>query len=370
MENASRIRLFLCGDVMTGRGIDQILPHPSDPRLYERSIQDANQYVQLAERVHGSIDAPVNFDYVWGDCLGELNSKDPSLRIGNLETAITKSDEPWPNKAVHYRMNPENLPVLEAADFDCLSLANNHILDWDYEGLEETILALQEADIRSVGAGANLDGAMQPAVFAKEGKPRVLVFGVGSVTSGIPSAWAAGRNRPGVFLIDESKPATLRELISLIKELRHPDDVVILSMHWGSNWGYPIPSDQRRAARCLVDEAGVSILHGHSSHHVRGFEVHNGSLILYGCGDFLTDYEGIQGYDQFRDDLGLMYFPEFDISGSTVESIALTPTRLRRFRIERAPEEDAAWLAEIVERECGKLDERVDLTDRGWIAFS
>ena len=54
MEMNSRtklLRLFLCGDVMTGRGIDQALPHPSNPILYEPYIRDARDYVDLAERV-------------------------------------------------------------------------------------------------------------------------------------------------------------------------------------------------------------------------------------------------------------------------------------------------------------------------------
>ena len=65
---------------------------------------------------------------------------------------------------------------------------------------------------------------------------------------------------------------------------------------------------QSQLAHSLLDEAGVDVIHGHSSHHVKGIEVYKGKAILYGCGDFLTDYEGIQGYEEFRDDLVLMYF--------------------------------------------------------------
>ncbi|UCH80070.1 MAG: CapA family protein, partial [Nitrospiraceae bacterium] len=74
------------------------------------------------------------------------------------------------------------------------------------------------------------------------------------------------------------------------------------------------PSDQKEFARKLIDKAGIDIIHGHSSHHVKGIEIYNEKLIIYGCGDFLNDYEGIRGYENFRDDLGLMYFVIVDPS--------------------------------------------------------
>src|ERR1700736_4690263 len=83
------IRLLLCGDVMTGRGIDQVLPHPGDPRLHEPYVTDARSYVELAGRVSGAISQPVDFDYIWGDTLAELNRAGVDLRIINLESSIT-----------------------------------------------------------------------------------------------------------------------------------------------------------------------------------------------------------------------------------------------------------------------------------------
>jgi hypothetical protein len=61
------LRVFLCGDVMTGRGIDQALPHPVDPVLYEPYVRDAREYVDLAEKAHGAFQRPVTFDYIWGE---------------------------------------------------------------------------------------------------------------------------------------------------------------------------------------------------------------------------------------------------------------------------------------------------------------
>ncbi len=154
-ENATRaVTLFLCGDVMTGRGIDQILPHPSAPQLFEPYVHSALEYVELAERANGPIPRRVPSDYVWGDALAELARVRPDARIVNLETAVTVSEDAVPGKGIHYRMNPANAACLGAAALDCCVLANNHVLDWGRAGLVETLATLRAAGLRSAGAGA------------------------------------------------------------------------------------------------------------------------------------------------------------------------------------------------------------------------
>ena len=96
--------LFLCGDVMTGRGIDQVLPHPSPPRIYEPVVRDARMYVALAEDVNGPVPRAVEPSYIWGDALDELKHVAPAARIVNLETSVTCSEEAWP-KGINYRMH-------------------------------------------------------------------------------------------------------------------------------------------------------------------------------------------------------------------------------------------------------------------------
>ncbi|MGC2824929.1 MAG: CapA family protein, partial [Pseudolabrys sp.] len=132
------LRLFLCGDVMLGRGIDQILPQPCDPALHEDYVQSALEYVQLAEAANGSVKRPVAPAYVWGGALDELKQARPDARIINLETSITRSEDFDP-KGINYRMSPENAAVLAAAHIDCCVLANNHILDWGRAGLLDTL---------------------------------------------------------------------------------------------------------------------------------------------------------------------------------------------------------------------------------------
>ena len=118
-DREERLRLFLCGDVMTGRGIDQILPHPSHPEIHESYLSSAVQYIEVGERASGPIPRGVDYTYVWGEALARLADAGPDLRIVNLETAVTTSGDYWPVKGIHYRMHPANLPVLAAAGIDC-----------------------------------------------------------------------------------------------------------------------------------------------------------------------------------------------------------------------------------------------------------
>lgn len=358
-RGTDRITLFLCGDVMTGRGIDQILPHPSDPITHEGYMKDVRGYVALAERVSGPIPRSVDPAYVWGDALEELESVAPDLRIINLETSVTQSDDDWEEKEVHYRMHPENIGCLTAARTDVCALANNHILDWGYTGLQETLETLREAKIRGIGAGMGLKEAESPAVVEIEGKGRVVIFAFGSPTSGIPLSWAASEKRPGVNLLQDLSDETAWRIRQRVHEAKQPGYIVIASIHWGGNWGYDVPREEIEFAHHLIDVTGVDIVHGHSSHHVKGIEVYRDRLILYGCGDFLNDYEGIEGCEEFRDDLGLMYFASVDpLTGGLIQ-LQMTPTRVKYFKVNRAPEDDALWLANILNRKGRRFETRV-----------
>jgi poly-gamma-glutamate synthesis protein (capsule biosynthesis protein) len=357
------ITLFLCGDVMTGRGIDQVLPHPNDPRIHESHAKSARTYVELAEAGHAPIPRPVDFSYVWGDALAELTRAGPDVRIVNLETAVTTSEDYWRGKGIHYRMHPDNVPCLTAAAIDCCVLANNHVLDWGYAGLGETLDTLRRAGIRTAGAGPDAVAAATPALIDLPGKGRVAVFSLGCESSGIPRAWAASADTPGVNLLPDLTAGTARRLALQVQVVKRPGTVVIASLHWGENWGYRVPPSQRAFAHMLIDEAGVDVVHGHSSHHPKGIEIHQGRPILYGCGDLLTDYEGIRGHDDFRGQLGLMYFPTLDPLTGRLARFTMTPTRIERFRVNRASPEEAGWLRNMLNREGQAFGTRVRLNE-------
>lgn len=357
------VTLFLCGDVMTGRGIDQVLPHPGNPLIHERYMRSALGYVDIAEEANGPISRPVDFDYIWGDALAELGSMSPDLRIVNLETSITTSDEFWPRKGIHYRMHPDNTPVLNAAGIDCGVLANNHVLDWGFAGLEETLDTLHKSGLTTVGAGRNLEQARAPAIFDLGGRGRVLVISLASETSGVPSAWAATHDRAGVNFIPDFSSGTVNTIADHVRALKRVHDIVVLSIHWGSNWGYKVTSDQRAFARQLIDRAAIDVIHGHSSHHPRGIEIYRNRPIIYGCGDFVNDYEGIHGYEEYRGDLSLMYFVRVNPRSGELTGLEMTPMRIRRFQLKRASDEEASWLAATMDRESRRFDSRVELQE-------
>ena len=169
------MKIFLCGDVMTGRGIDQVLPHPCDPRLHERNMESATGYVRLAEQANGPIPTPVDFSYIWGAALDEFRRARPDVRIINLETSITHSDAYIP-KGINYRMSPENAGCLAAAGVDCCVLGNNHVLDWGHAGLVDTLATLKRLQIKTAGAGRDAVQAMAPAILGIGDERRILVF--------------------------------------------------------------------------------------------------------------------------------------------------------------------------------------------------
>ena len=344
------LTLFLCGDVMTGRGIDQVLPHPSDATLYEPYIRSALEYVAMAENTNGSIAKPVDFTYVWGNAAEDLVRVAPVARIINLETSITTSEDYEP-KGINYRMHPANTPCLTAAKIDCCVLANNHVLDWGPFGLTDTIATLRQAGVKTAGAGRNLAEAREPAVIEVGGNSRVVVFAVGTADSGIPPHWAATEAKAGVELLPNLSGETVASIAERVHAARRPGDVIVLSIHWGGNWGYDITREQQMFAHGLVDLAAADVIHGHSSHHPKGIEVYRNKLILYGCGDFLNDYEGISGYEEFRSHLVLMYFVTIDASAGNLLSLKMAPFETKRFRLHRVRSQEAAWLRDMLTRE-------------------
>jgi poly-gamma-glutamate capsule biosynthesis protein CapA/YwtB (metallophosphatase superfamily) len=139
----------------------------------------------------------------------------------------------------------------------------------------------------------------------------------------------------------------------------------VISVHWGPNWGYGISEEQRWFAHQLIDRADVSIVHCHSSHHAKAIEVHNNRLILYGCGDFLNDYEGIKGYEEFRSDLSLMYFARIDPRSPDLAALELIPLQIHRFQLRHVASEDINWLQQTLDRESCQFGARVSIAPEG-----
>lgn len=349
--------LFLCGDVMLGRGVDQILPHPTPPALREPYVRDARGYVALAEEANGPVPRPAAWDWPWGDSLSALDEARPDVRVINLETSVTLSDDYAPDKSIHYRMSPANLPALAAVRPDVCVLANNHVLDFGRTGLLETLDTLSGAGLRTAGAGRDASGARRPAAVPLPTGARVLVHAFGMSSSGIPTDWAAIDGRSGVDLV-EPTPAAADDVIGRVQQVKRPGDLTVVSIHWGTNWGYHVPREFVRFAHALVD-GGADVVHGHSSHHPRPLELYRGHPILYGCGDLVDDYEGITGYENYRDDLRLLYLVRLDPATGEATGVRMVPLQAHRMRLRHASAADTAWLCGVLDRACRSFGTRI-----------
>jgi poly-gamma-glutamate capsule biosynthesis protein CapA/YwtB (metallophosphatase superfamily) len=264
------------------------------------------------------------------------------------------------------------------------------VLDWGRAGLEHTLDSLRGANVNTAGCGRNAEEAAAPAVIKTPRKPApgnvatendgfntVLVFAYGMPTSGVPSDWAATNHRSGVNYLRDLSAATVQKISEHITQYKHmycrdghTSLTVVFSVHWGGNWGFEIEEDYQRFAHALIDDAGVDVVHGHSSHHVKGIEVYKNKPIIYGCGDFLNDYEGISGHEEFRSDLSLMYFPVIDTNSNDRDLVRffVRPTKVHRLSVQLMEDgADYSYLVNLLNRESAKFGVSATKNDDGTI---
>lgn len=225
---------------------------------------------------------------LWGDVRPHLLATD--AMIGNLEGPITTHDKRWPRlKSYYFRADPLAVEALTAGNFHCLALANNHMLDFQGQGIADTRRHLARAGIAHAGAGESLAEAAEPAIFTA-GDARI---GFVSITDTI-AAFAARHDRPGThhWRIRPS-PARRERLAAHVADLRRRGaNLLILSIHWGPNYRWWPPRRYRAFARAAID-LGFDIVHGHSAHILQAAEFHGDGLILYDTGDFIHDIDTI-----------------------------------------------------------------------------
>ncbi len=290
------VTLAFVGDVMLGRAVN----------------------VKIAER------PPEVF---WGDVLAILRSADAVF--ANLECAITEHERRWSRrrKMFHFRADPAAADVLAAANIRFVSLANNHVLDFEEQGLFDTLRRLDAAGIEHAGAGRNLDEAMRPAMINVGG----FKVGVISITDNEP-LFAAKPGRPGTYYTEiRADPDTLTPIAERAAQLRAEGaDLVVLSAHWGPNMVPEPPPRFRRFARAVL-ASGVDLFHGHSAHVFQGVEVRGGGLILYDTGDFLDDYIVDP---ELRNDWSFVFLVEADSQG--LRRLRMIPVKLGFARVDLA----------------------------------
>jgi len=258
--NSNTIKILLVGDVMIGRSFNQIFQNN-----------------------------PEHQAKIWGNCLPIMQNHD--LVVGNLETTLTNSTTKWPNKTFNYQLDPKWANTLSIGNFHYLSLANNHILDFQVPGLLETQNTLNQLNIGWAGAGINLGEAQSPHFLSIKNN----IIGFLSAADHY-SYWAANNNQAGIWylpILDLGSQFYYSKywenIKNVVKETRKRCDYLIFSLHWGPNYVDYVNPLYKKFAHSLID-LGIDIIHGHSAHHVLPVERYKNGLIFYSMGDFIDDY--------------------------------------------------------------------------------
>jgi poly-gamma-glutamate synthesis protein (capsule biosynthesis protein) len=360
-----QLRLALAGDVMLARGIDQIHRSSVDPELREPAVGDARDYVALAERATGEVPRDVPPHYVWGDLRNVLDEFAADAVVLNLETSFTTANNFDTTKGIHYRTHPDNAAVLTAIGKPVCSLANNHVLDLGEDGLRETLETLDRAELPRCGAGHDAEEALRPAVVrtraqtserGTSGTPAVAVVASCLGDAGVPPDWAAGEGHAGVFRLRALDDDAAGRIRATTARHRNAGQTVVVSVHWGGNWGYDVGMEKREFAHALIDSGAADVVYGHSSHHPRPLEIYRDAPIIYGCGDLINDYEGIGGHESYRPEITALYLITLDAVSRRLVDLRLAPFHLSRFRLHRARDEQAEWLADTLSRENARVE--------------
>jgi poly-gamma-glutamate capsule biosynthesis protein CapA/YwtB (metallophosphatase superfamily) len=311
----------------------------------------------------------------------------------NLETALTRSidnaDIPW-EKGINYHFHLDNFEgamegyhdVCHAFDYEvqegksatdnckpspvCLTLANNHIMDFGKQAfVDETLPFIRSytqqhhGSTQFAGAGTNIRDASRPAHWTLSSSPssndnarevEVYVIAAGSMDSGIPRQWAATTDSGGVFWLP--RLASMEAVLDATNKLNvlmaangidptsrlNKKSIVILSIHWGPNWAYRYEGDnqkiRREFAHKCIEQCAIDVIYGHSSHHIRGLERHNGKLIIYGAGDLINDYEGFANAgDEKYCEYGSLFLVDICTDTNELHQLTLVPTIMNRLQL-------------------------------------
>lgn len=307
------MRLALAGDTMLGRMVAEQLATESPTSLVSPAVAAA--------------------------------CREADLFLLNLECCISDRGARWPDpgKAFFFRAPLRAVDTLVHLGVTCVTLANNHALDFGAQALLDTLAHLEAAGIRHVGAGRDLSAAHRPVVLESSGV-RLGIVGV----SDHPEDFAAAPGSPGIAFADllSGVPAWLTDLV---RDLAAGVDVVVVTPHWGPNMTSGPVAHVRSAADGLMG-AGASLIAGHSAHVFHGVA----GPILYDLGDFLDDY----AVDPvLRNDLGLLWFVDIDELGPL--RLEALPLKLDYCFTDLAEGEDANLIRRRFREACAAMGTEV-----------
>jgi poly-gamma-glutamate synthesis protein (capsule biosynthesis protein) len=283
-------------------------------------------------------------DKIWSDVLPLMLKAD--RRLINLECVISRLGREWQpdSKAFHFRAHPRAIDFLQAAKIDCVTLANNHVLDYGTDALIECLALLDRGGIERTGAGASLTEACAPAVLdMPQGR-----LGVVSLTDN-EAEWEAGEKKTGTHYVAYDRKGLVEpyrsRLAQILRRLSSQADLVVVSAHVGPNWGPP--SAAIRALAYQIIDLGADLYWGHSNHTPQGIEVYRGKAILYSTGDFIDDYA--VDPDE-RNDLSFLFIVELE--RGRIARIVLHPVCIEDFTVRLAKDEEIAFLQKTMQAKC------------------
>jgi poly-gamma-glutamate capsule biosynthesis protein CapA/YwtB (metallophosphatase superfamily) len=303
------VRLALAGDTMLGREVAREIARTGEPPVAPEVVAAAAE---------------------------------ADLFVLNLECCISDRGEPWPDpaKPFFFRAPPQAAELLARIGVDCVTLANNHALDYGPEALLDTLDHLGAAGIAHVGAGPDDAAARAPCVL-QAGGLRLAVL----AASDHPPDFAAGRERPGIAYADLHADPRGGWLAAAVTAARRDAGAVLVAPHWGPNMTVRPRPHVRSAARTLLD-AGADLVAGHSAHVPHGAE----GRILYDLGDFVDDYAV---HERLRNDLGLLFLVDLDERGP--RRLEAVPLKLDFCHTRLAAGDDAAWMRRRFAAACAEL---------------
>ena len=306
-QRPQTLTLALAGDTMLGRGVAEALR--SRP---PRSL--------VSDEVAAAV-------------------READLVLLNLECCISERGTPWPapGKPFFFRAPPQASELLVHLGVDCVTLANNHALDFGYDALLDTFEYLREAGVEWVGAGVDLERARAPVVVEAAG----LTLAVVAATDH-PADFAAEHDRPGVAYaeLDRGVPEWLFGAIR-----RAEADAVLVTPHWGPNMTAS-PTERVRDAAAALERTDAALVAGHSAHVFHGV----GGRTLYDLGDFLDDY---RVDPVLRNDLGLLFLVTLGPGGP--RRLEAVPLALDYCHTRAADGDDARWIARRFRAACADL---------------
>ncbi|MDP4261375.1 MAG: CapA family protein [Bacteroidota bacterium] len=316
----NRITIGLAGDVMIGRNVNEVITSKG-------------------------------YSYPWGDILSLLTSTD--INIINLETTLTNSISKI-HKTFNFKAAPDKVSTLAKARITAVNLANNHIMDFDEEGLTETIRTLQDARIKYAGAGMDEQQAAKPVIITC----RDTRIGMLGFTDNEPG-WRAGVSSCGINYINVLNSRSKEKALNSIQQLRSEADLIIVSIHWGPNMKEKPDPGFVEFAHEMIDN-GADLIHGHSAHIFQGIEVYKNKLILYDTGDFLDDYV----VDPvLRNDHSFFFIAE--INKKKFSRLHLVPVLISKCQVNLASLKDSRWSLQRMQQLSAAFGTKV--TDAGYI---